>query len=73
MERVFVGYTTYSPAYLVYSPQMQRTYERRYSDVEFDEDSRVPEREEEMNDEDVKQLKAFFEKLASPPHTPHPA
>ena len=73
MEGVFVGYTTHSPAYLVYSPQMQRTYERRYSDVEFDEDSRVPEREEEMNDEDVKQLKTFFEKLASPPPTPEPA
>ena len=26
-----------------------------------------------MNDEDVKQLKTFFEKLASPPPTPEPA
>ncbi len=71
MKGVFVGYATHSPAYLVYSPEMKRVYERRYADVEFDETSKVPEEGiEAYKEEDAKQLAAFFDALENQTEVP---
>ena len=63
MQGILVGYATHSPSYLVYDPETHTVYNRRYADVEVDERSRAPEESERVDDKDVKQLEAFFDKL----------
>ena len=54
MQGIFVGYATHSPSYLVFSPETDRVYERRYADVEFDESCQTQTEEERLTEEDAK-------------------
>ena len=49
LEGVFVGYSSHSPCYLIYHPENDTVYARRYDDVTFDERSAVdPEKDGEQ-------------------------
>ena len=42
LKGVFIGYAGNSPCYLVYDPETDIVYARRYADVTFDERTKAP-------------------------------